>query len=263
MTRRGDILFAPCGFEYKSGDFRVGINFRKDWESGQSFYENFHERNLIKNEGKLDIYKKIDNETNDVYNKIILQGDVLDVGGGWGALIKQANLDPIRYISVDPLPAQWRQLKRFKQFTDHYSICANAARLVGYAEFLPLADGTFDVVHMRSCLDHFSNPILSLQEAYRVLRENGKLVIGLSLEGAYKKVDLSNFEKFKNFIKRLPLADSIREWVIPDHHMFHPTYENLIKMIELTSFKITQEVWQSSYHNVIYFEATKVVPQDN
>jgi SAM-dependent methyltransferase len=53
-------------------------------------------------------------------------------------------------------------------------ICADA-------EFLPIQQMSFDVVHMRSCIDHFLNPELALFEAHRVLQRTGQLIVGASL----------------------------------------------------------------------------------
>lgn len=42
-----------------------------------------------------------------------------------------------------------------------------------------------------------------------------------------------------------------------DHHMFHPTYDSLSNLIKTSGFQIEHEVWQKTYHNVIYVAARK------
>lgn len=251
------LLSAPCGFKYRENDFRVGLEFSKDWSVGQSEYESFEKRwlKMVNHPGKL---SDLDGETADVYDEIKMCGDVLDVGGAYGFVIKQAGLDPNRYVSIDPIDMDWNRLREYAHINAHYSICQDASRIRGFAEFLPFADASFDFVHMRSCIDHFANPNLALMEAFRVLRRGGQLVVGISLEGSCKR-DLAGL---KGIVKRMasnsPILRHMIELVRHDHHMFHPTRDSLGDLIEQNGFKIEKEVWQQSYHNVIYLQAARL-----
>ena len=252
-----ELLLAPCGFKYREHDFRVGLEFSKDWSAGQLEYESFERRwlGMVNNPENL---TDLDNETADVYSEIKILGDVLDVGGAYGFVIKQAGLDPSRYASIDPINMDWSRLQKHECVAKHYAICQAAARIRGFAEFLPFADASFDFVHMRSCIDHFANPNLALMEAFRVLRRNGRLVIGISLEGSYKK----NIVGLKGLVKRMasksPALRSMVEIIKHDHHMFHPTRDSLRDLIERNGFGIEKEVWQQAYHNVIYLQAVRL-----
>ena len=166
--------------------------------------------------------------------------------------------------------------RRYPRFTEHYAASRSAAHVQANAEFLPIRDTSFDTVHMRSCLDHFAAPQLALLEAYRVLRKGGALVIGLSLEGGYKLGDDSVEEKVAtttvgrakrtaiDALKKNPAAFqkamALRAKVLGgdhDHHIFHPTHDNLMAMTAAAGFRFDKELWQSGYHNVLYLQVRK------
>lgn len=257
LSLNDGILSASCGFKYRENDFRVGLEFSQDWSGGQSEYEAF-EKQWLKTVNHPEKLSDLDSETADVYDEIKIRGDVLDVGGAYGFVIKQAGLDPNRYVSLDPIDMDWDRLRKYEHIVAHYSICQAATRILGFAEFLPFADASFDFVHMRSCIDHFANPNLALMEAFRVLRRGGQLVVGISLEGSYKK-DVAGL---KGLVKRLASNSSILRHVIElvrhDPHMFHPTRDSLRELIERNGFKIEKEIWQQAYHNVIYLQAARL-----
>lgn len=251
------LLSAPSGFSYSRYDFRVGLEFSKGWREGQSEYEAF-EKCWLKMVNHPEKLSSLDSETADVYDEIKMYGDILDVGGAYGFVIKQAGLDPDRYVSLDPIDMNWDRLREHAHVNAHYSICQSAAKIRGFAEFLPFVDASFDFVHMRSCIDHFANPKLALMEAFRVLRRGGRLIVGISLEGSYKKDQTG----LKGLIKRMASKSlALRrmiEIVKHDHHMFHPTRESLRELIERNGFKVEKEVWQKAYHNVIYLQAVRI-----
>lgn len=265
------MLSAPCGFKYKSNDFRIGLEFSKDWREGQDEYEAF-EKQWLKTVNQPENLLSLDNETSDVYESIKMDGDLLDVGGAYGFVIKQAGLDPNRYVSLDPIDMNWNRLREYEHIDAHYSICKAAARIRGFAEFLPFTAASFDFVHMRSCIDHFANPKLALMEAFRVLRQDGRLVVGISLEGAYKMEHEESYKKnqvglrglLKRVVSRLPILQNLINFIRygefdrHDHHMFHPTRDSLRELIEQNGFKVEKEIWQQAYHNVIYLQAVRL-----
>lgn len=255
MTRLGDDFHAPAGFVYKNGDLRVGLEFNRDWANGQRAFERWQQRRLS---GKgAEYFAAIDAETVDVYEAIRLHGKVLDVGGGLGTAAAQAGIDKQSYISIDAFPLLWRDMLVYRGVTSHYAQCADLCRVPAHAEFLPIASGTMDFVHMRSCLDHFANPTLALREAYRVLGKNGHVVVGISLEGAYKKENKTSYEKFKAFVKRNGVTREIYERLF-DHHQFHPTHESVKALLTQAGFLITKEHWACAYHGVLYVSARKM-----
>lgn len=256
LLMHGNMLSAPTGLTYSDYDFRIGLDFSSDWNAGQVEYEAFekHWLNTVNIPQKL---LDLDAETVDVYDQIKMHGDVLDVGGAFGFVIKQAGLDPARYVSIDPINMDWNRLEKYEYVTAHYSVCKQAMRVRGFAEFLPFMDASFDFVHMRSCIDHFANPKLALIEAFRVLRPSGRLVIGISLEGSYKKDQAGVKGLIKRSASRFRGIQRVIELFKPDHHMFHPTKESLVNLVEQNGFSIEKEVWQQAYHNVIYIQAVR------
>lgn len=251
------LLSAPCGFKYRENDFRVGLEFSKDWINGQSEYE-LAEKGFLKRINHPEKLSDLDSEVADVYDEIKMRGDVLDVGGAYGFVIKQAGLDPSRYVSIDPVDTDWNRLREYGHIEAHYSVCKAATRIRGFAEFLPFADASFDFVHMRSCIDHLANPNLALMEVFRVLRRGGRLVVGISLEGSYK-IDRTNLKDLVKYMaSKSPTFRNIIKLVRLDHHMFHPTIDSLRNLIERNGFKIEKEVWQKAYHNVIYLQAARL-----
>jgi hypothetical protein len=97
-----------------------------------------------------------------------------------------------------------------------------------------------------------------LMGAFRVLRRGGQMVVGISLEGTYKKNQVGLKGLVKRMASKSPALRHIIETVKHDHHMLHPTRESLGELIETNGFKIEKEVWQQAYHNVIYVQAAHV-----
>jgi SAM-dependent methyltransferase len=122
------------------------------------------------------------------------------------------------------------------------------------AEFLPFQASSFDWVHMRSMLDHVQSPDLALMEARRVLKPNGKLVIGLYVDGGRsgkRALDRQFRELARPVLAALGLAR------FRDHHTFHPTFANLMKIIADNGFSADDVYWQPQWHdNVCYVTAS-------
>ena len=101
---------------------------------------------------------------------------VLDVGAGTGLLTLAAAPSVAHVTAVDISPAMCRHLEReFDQRSN-----TNADVITASASDLPLSDASFDVVVSNYCFHHLKNrdKRRALSEAIRVLRPNGRLVIG-------------------------------------------------------------------------------------
>lgn len=104
-------------------------------------------------------------------------GSVLDIATGTGdviiSLIKQK---PIRMaVGIDVaqnmlLNAQHKRVNIKKNTTGIFFIRANAMSL-------PFIDESFDVVTIAFGIRNMTDPVLVLEEVYRVLKKNGKIVI--------------------------------------------------------------------------------------
>lgn len=276
MERLGDDYRAPCGFTYPNGDFRVNLDFTSHWAAEQSEYEKWLAEWRQDAESSAARREEIDAAFDDVYSQISLDGLVLDVAGDIGTVVTQAGIDPERYVSLDTMRVDFADIERaYPNYAAHYRRSRDVCFIQGSAEYLPVKDGYFDTVHLRGCLDHFTGPHLALLEAFRVLRPGGKVVVGVTLEGAYEKdvgawgpssaprlqsVLRAGVAKLKEYPHVFgPLSRlKWRLQGVQDHHLFHPTRESLLDLLRRSGFTVQTEVWQKAYHNVLYVEARRV-----
>jgi ubiquinone/menaquinone biosynthesis C-methylase UbiE len=161
-------------------------------------------------------------------------------------------------LIVDPLNKDASHLKeKNHNLLKTYPFMMNQFNFVcSFAEHLPFKSMSFDIVHMRSCIDHFLNPVLALNEAYRVLKKNGSIVIGMYVEGGKSGIQ----GKIKNYIK--DLLGNIGIDRFKDYHVWHPTYSELVSLIEESNFVVEKEVWQPGYNDTVVYLQYKKKYQD-
>lgn len=96
---------------------------------------------------------------------------LLDVGCGTGVLLTglSSAVPEAKLSGVDPSPVM---LEMARRRLDEAVLLERS-----YAERLPFADATFDVVVSTSALHYFRNPLGALREMARVLRPSGRLVL--------------------------------------------------------------------------------------
>ena len=223
-----------------------------EWINNQTDYEKWNET-VFKNDNISNFVQERDS-LNEVYSKIDLNGSVLDVGGGVGLLrwFKSKG----KYLIVDPYIDVFRGNVFTKKMLEAYPFLINKVNFIcGDAEFLPIKAMSFDIVHMRSCVDHFYNPEQALTEAYRVLKANGRLIIGTSL---IEEVNENKNVGFINsFINKILINPENSE-KIKDHHSWHPTKEKLTSLINNNGFNINTHIYQKEYDGrVIYIVCNK------
>ncbi|SHN82477.1 class I SAM-dependent methyltransferase [Bradyrhizobium erythrophlei] len=215
------------------------------WDDGQSAYEGW-ERSTIED------YKNEVDGVVPVYDHIRMYGRILDVGGGAGS-VRHFIPPDTQFVSVDPFidcldnipPAKKVVYPCLKSHLNFIAACA---------EFLPFQAASFDWVHMRSMLDHVHSPDLALIEARRVLKPAGKLVIGLYVDGG--KSGRRAIDRQLKEIAR-PILTTIGFRRFKDHHLFHPTFNNLEKIILDNGFKIDDIYWQPAWRDTVcYITAT-------
>ena len=257
----GTELLSPYGRKYPiiNGiyDLRLLNNVttpdQKLWKSGQDFYESSATTNA--NSDSMDYAGELEG-VREVYEAIPIEGRCLDVGGHQGRL--RAFLDPAQeYISCDPYLNVFDRIRHPSNLTATYPFLTEPVNfLCCEAEFLPFDACSFDTVHMRSVVDHFRDPELAFNEAYRTLKSNGTLVIGLYvLGGKHGKVNLKQQgkETIKHLLDRLHIRED------GDHHIWHPTYDELTNLIESCGFDIDTVHWQKGTNDsTCYIKASKV-----
>ena len=189
-----------------------------------------------------------------VYQKYNLNGTILDVGGTLG-LIREFCAHDVQFVSVDPFiniihESNSTRKKVYKCLEKPLNFIASMA------EFLPFVTESFDWVHMRSMLDHVQVVDLALLEANRVLKPNGKILIGLYVEGG-KTGTLSLKQSTKQIVKNGLCRIGIDKY--RDHHIWHPTFEQLMKLVEDNGFVVEDTFWQPYYiDQVCYVLAKKI-----
>jgi ubiquinone/menaquinone biosynthesis C-methylase UbiE len=238
---------SSCGFIYHFKgsvlDLRVNLtDQRKEWTFGQSEFERWFQDYLNQGESAPNFYKHEIERDEPVYQKFSIskKGRVLDVGGQLGHIRRYLDVNQ-EYCSIDPFIGAHLFAINKKRLFQSYPLSRPINFIAGYAEYLPFQKMSFDLVNMRSCLDHFFSPEQALLEAYRVIKPGGHLIIGMTIEGQ------SINSKVKEFIR--PIAGVFFS-KFKDHHMWHPTYENLNFLTKECGFRLIEEYWQSK--NIIY-----------
>ncbi len=98
--------------------------------------------------------------------------DVLDIGCGTGAALRLIEGKAGKLVGVDP----------FARMIEHAKAATGGASKIEYAvaagEALPFDDDSFDVVAFINVVHHLEDANKGLAEAARVLRPEGRLVIG-------------------------------------------------------------------------------------
>jgi len=220
----------------------------KQWQRGQADFESWSARIA---DGSHEDHAAQRRGLEDVYAAIPLAGRCLDVGGSDGRL--RAFLSQTQqYVSVDPYLAVLRE-PRPTEFERVYPFMAEPLNFIAaLAEHLPFLSQSFDVVHMRSVIDHFVNPELALREAFRVLRKDGSLIVGLTVEGG-KTGRNSMRTQLKKSVKAVASVAFRR---FGDHHIWHPTYHELCELIAACGFRVDRTHLQETENDqVCYIQA--------
>jgi ubiquinone/menaquinone biosynthesis C-methylase UbiE len=225
-----------------------------DWKVGQDVFERWEENS----EGYKNSVKAYKNEIaydRPIYEHFHMQGDILDVGGLTGTVREFLAHQEVRFISIDPfIEAPFRVPKSKKEA---YKCLEKELNFIGgCAEFLPFLAKSFDYVHMRSMLDHVQVPDLALKEAHRVLKTAGILLVGLHVEGG--KTGRKSFKiVLKDIVKSLLSLVGINKF--KDFHTWHPSYDNLLKLIVDNGFVVEDVYWQPHWKDqVVYIKAKRI-----
>jgi len=242
-----------CPMNYGVVDLRVYLKNSPGydlWVNGQDEFEKIIKAGGAIEDNSLSGYQDEIEYDRVVYEHFKLSGSVLDVGGGVGTIREFLN-SSVNYVSVDPHIGCFREISEVK--IEAYSCLAVDCNFVaGMAEFLPVISSSFDWVHMRSMLDHVQVPDLALIEARKVMKTNGRLLIGMLVEGGKSGKTLIR-EKLREVIKKF-LSLFLKRF--KDHHVWHPTYIGLIKLLNDNGFEVVREFWQPKWRDkVVYIEA--------
>lgn len=273
-------LCHDCGTRYaKKGhihDFRViGPAYtrsiaQRQWVEGQKGFEQFAD-DVARRCSREFYLAEIDSVT-EIYTRDFppFNGALLDVGGGRGTLRHFLSPD-VKYLVVDPHIDAFQDLESQPGLLQAYPFLTEPCNfLAGFAEHLPLISRQFNFVHMRSVLDHVFDSQLAIKEAYRVLKHDGKLMIGLSthdsrpIRSAPVPKIVRIFHRAATIVRsrRLPeLVGILRRRLksSSDHHMWKWRKEDLVDLIQRNGFFIEKLVWQKPpYDYCVYMLCGKI-----
>ena len=261
MNEEGNFLLSPYGRKYPTRDGIFDLRLfnnettpdQKVWKEGQREYERLC-ASLVSQDQKQDYFAEIEG-VRDVYKDIPVEGSCLDVGGHQGRL-RQFLSPGQKYITCDPFLNAFDDLDKQPNLLRAYPFLLEPVNFICCdAEFLPFKSAFFQTVHMRSVIDHFLSPELALNEAYRVLKVDGALIVGLFVNGGKRgKQEIKPL--IKDILKGALVAAGIKRF--KDHHLWHPTYKELTGLISDCGFKIEKVHWQKGYNDTVcYLRARK------
>jgi len=276
-----------CGMFYpaigKSYDFSIHqpeyclSSQLKKWKEIQAGFESLSFR--LRYQNQLSFCSKQIDSVKEIYQEEFnISGTILDVGGEQGSLRHFLNLkNPAnQYCCIDPFVKLFQQDGPLpSNYALAYPCLGEPLNFVGgIAERLPFQSKKFDYVHMRSVLDHLYDPYIAMRETYRVLKPEGKFLIGLSVtggessledrrkisrlrkklrdQGLWKTAKRVIYESFKLILKQKGESD----------HMFYWKYDDLVDLVGLTGLKIEKVHWQKRpYDHCVYLLLQKMSVQ--
>ncbi|MCL4354081.1 class I SAM-dependent methyltransferase [Patescibacteria group bacterium] len=173
-------------------------------------------------------------------SKIKMESPILDIGCGFGEFA-QAFVDDKIDVGVDINARDLYIASKTGKFKN---------LLLADARDLPFPDNTFSTIMSVSTFEHIDNPKKLLKECYRVLKNNGKLVVTIETD----KVDRSTF--YRPFFTKIGLKVVEKYLTAGYNNMFgrHTLLDakKWQKMVEQGGFKIDK------FENIVSPEATKL-----
>ena len=253
-------LLSPYGRKYPivNGVFDLRLlnndttKDQKLWKAGQREFEHWCEKLSMQDQAQ-DYFAEIET-VREVYAAMPIEGTCIDVGGHQGRL--RSFLSPEqRYITCDPFLNVFGDLDRQPNLVGAYPFLLSPVNFVCCdAEFLPFSSSFAQTVHMRSVIDHFFNPELALNEAYRILKPDGTLMVGLFVEGGkHGKQNLKS--QAKEFIKKMLITAGLEKF--KDHHVWHPTFNELLELIAKCGFDVEKVHWQKGFSEAVCYVSAR------
>jgi SAM-dependent methyltransferase len=154
------------------------------------------------------------------------RGPVLEVGSAEGSNASQLNLRGLAVFAVEPSAGM---LQRATEKSA--ALGARVTQVCGIGETLPFTNGTFDRVLCESALDHVADPSQAVKEMARVLRHDGRLVIGfVNYGGATVRLARLTYGVARALGARWTRRHLFWDSPVPDEHTFECTYPDVARL---------------------------------
>ena len=146
------------------------------------------------------------------YGSIEAMSDVLEIGAGTGRFTTPLCRKTRAHITALDLSQDMLKLAKGKKLSEH----VNWIR--GNAESLPFPGSTFDCVFMMFTLQHIADRTQALREIYRVLRPQGRLIIGTASHGQFRREIVSKYfpDLLTIDLARFPTIPKLK-WLLRKH----------------------------------------------
>lgn len=170
----------------------------------------------------------------DILNEIVAHGGrgrLLDVGCSFGFLLSMAKERGFQPAGVELSVNAVRYVRDRLRFPVHHGTVFDAK----------FADGAFDVVSMVGVFEHVPNPLETLREIFRILRQGGLLVV---------EVPNANFNLLRGRVRA--------SWFYIGNHLLNFTPRALAMTLEMSGFRCAK-LWcgKADHPRGLIFNATK------
>ena len=125
-------------------------------------------------------------------------GSVLDVGAGMGIASYALSMDGWQVTALEPDPSHLVGAGAIRKLASEAGLEITVIEI--WAEGLPFADDSFDIIHARQVLHHARNLGQFCKELHRVLKPGGRLI-------ATREHVISHASQLPKFLAKHPLHD--------------------------------------------------------
>ena len=170
-----------------------------------------------------------------IEKQITKKSKFLDVGCGAGYSLMRASQDlncQVEGIDADPGS---HGVGRFVK-----DLVSDISMKQGFAEDLPYANESFDVVYSSHVLEHVNSESKSLKEMKRVLKDDGILIIGMPTASM----------AILNYFSQLIFTTHIKIYELFRNLFSENLIKNFIKIFRITShsFPRAKSIWYDIFH---------------
>ncbi len=162
--------------------------------------------------------------------KILNYDTVADLGAGEGTLSQLLAQRASKVIAIDNSP----KMVSFGQSLAQENNLPNLEYRLGDIESPPIEDSSVDLAIFSQALHHAEHPQRALQEAYRILKPNGRLIVLDLLQHTFEKARDLYFDTWLGF-SEVQLAEMITtanfnnvETAIVDREEIPPNFQTLL-----------------------------------